>query len=260
MPDIIHKNFTGAEAVHPAAYVQSSDPGTVGANKFWIDTTTGPPYVLNLRNPTNTAWVQFGATGLTGGAGPAGSQGPPGTNAAPYVCVQDQRASGTAAGTFTQGAWQTRTLNAVIANDSNLATLDLSTSRITLPAGTYRCFVRCPAYFVAHHQARLRNISMNATALVGSAAKAQSASNSMTDSFIAGRFGISSACVFEVQHQCQTTSNTNGFGEAGSFGEVEVYTVAQFWLEGLPPPFLGSTGFSENPSFDRIYRQRRAAL
>lgn len=260
MPDIIHKNFTGAEAVHPAAYVQSSDPGTVGANKFWIDTTTGPPYVLNLRNSANTAWVQFGATGLTGATGSqgaTGAQGPIGTNAAPYVCIQDQKAQNTAGGTFTSGAFQTRALNTVLANDSSLASL--LSNQITLPAGTYRVAIKCPGYRVGQHQARLQNITNASTALTGTSNVSQTTIDAMCTSDIIGRLGITTPTVFEVQHRCTSTGSTNGFGLAANFG-IEVYTVAEFWLEGLPPPFIGSTRFSENPSFDRIYRQRRAAL
>lgn len=42
--------------VHIAAYFGNTNPGAVGAGKFWVDTTTGPPYVLKIRNTGNTAW------------------------------------------------------------------------------------------------------------------------------------------------------------------------------------------------------------
>lgn len=54
----IHKNLTGDEAIHPAAYITASDPGAVGADKLWIDTTTDPP-VLKRRNSTDDGWVTF---------------------------------------------------------------------------------------------------------------------------------------------------------------------------------------------------------
>jgi hypothetical protein len=56
MPDTFHSQQTGASAVHPASFTQSSDPGAVGANKLWIDTTTSAR-VLKQRNTANTAWV-----------------------------------------------------------------------------------------------------------------------------------------------------------------------------------------------------------
>jgi hypothetical protein len=52
----IHKNLTGDEAIHPAAYITSSDPGAVGADKLWIDTTTDPP-VLKRRNSADDGWI-----------------------------------------------------------------------------------------------------------------------------------------------------------------------------------------------------------
>ena len=84
-----HSNLTGASAVHPAAYgPQTSDPGAVGANKLWID-STATPYQIKVRNTGNTGWVacgqgtssatfsgevvatDFSATGLTGAVTPS---------------------------------------------------------------------------------------------------------------------------------------------------------------------------------------------
>lgn len=58
---VIHKNLTGDEAIHPSSYVQSSDPGAVGANKQWLDTTAGTSFTAGLiwkiRNAGDTAWT-----------------------------------------------------------------------------------------------------------------------------------------------------------------------------------------------------------
>jgi hypothetical protein len=51
-------------SVHRGGYVASSDPGAVGAYRFWTDTTT-TPHVLKVRNAANTAWVLIGEV-LTG--------------------------------------------------------------------------------------------------------------------------------------------------------------------------------------------------
>jgi hypothetical protein len=56
MADVDHNNLTGAAAVHPASYTQTSDPGAVGANKLWVDTTLASR-VLKQRNSANTTWV-----------------------------------------------------------------------------------------------------------------------------------------------------------------------------------------------------------
>jgi len=41
------------------AYVQSTDPGAVGAGVFWVDTT--PTFVLRVRNFTDTGWDMVGS-------------------------------------------------------------------------------------------------------------------------------------------------------------------------------------------------------
>jgi hypothetical protein len=58
----IHRNLTGAEACHQSAYVQSTDPGAVGALKAWIDTSTTPA-THRVRNAANDGWIVVGAAG-----------------------------------------------------------------------------------------------------------------------------------------------------------------------------------------------------
>lgn len=42
-------------SIHRFAYVSNSDPGAVGANKGWVD-TSGSNYIFKIRNAGNTAW------------------------------------------------------------------------------------------------------------------------------------------------------------------------------------------------------------
>lgn len=65
MPTTLHKNLISPDAIHPAAFVGSADPLTVGAHKFWVDTTTGPPFQLKKRNAANSAWETVGSVGIT---------------------------------------------------------------------------------------------------------------------------------------------------------------------------------------------------
>lgn len=68
MAEVLHQNLTGLDAVHPASIVSASDPGAVGAHKFWTDTSTSAPYQLKKRNTANTAWETVGITSsLTSG-------------------------------------------------------------------------------------------------------------------------------------------------------------------------------------------------
>jgi hypothetical protein len=58
----LHANQTGAN-VHVAGYVQSGDPGAVGAGKQWVDTTGGAgAWVVKTRNAANDGWETTAAT------------------------------------------------------------------------------------------------------------------------------------------------------------------------------------------------------
>lgn len=148
----------------------------------------------------------------------------------PYVCVQDQKASGTEGGTFTNGAWRTRDLNTELEDTHAIASL--SSNQVTLPSGTYRCHILAPGRSVNTHAARLRNITASTTLLSGQSARSTEESNSV----IVGRFTLATSSALEVQHICESTGSTNGFGiSVGSrvTGGVatEIYTVAEFWKE-----------------------------
>jgi hypothetical protein len=49
-------------------YYQSNDPGTVGAGRYWLDSTDPESPVLKRRNEANSAWLTI-ATGGEGGGG-----------------------------------------------------------------------------------------------------------------------------------------------------------------------------------------------
>lgn len=149
--------------------------------------------------------------------------------AVPYVNVQDQKSSGTAGGTFTSGADQTRTLNAVDSDVAGIATL--SANQITLPPGTYRTSIHCPAISVGAHQALLYNVSDAIVIKRGTVMQSGTSDGTGNDSIIQTKFVLSGFKVLEVRHRCTTTKSSDGFGVAGSFG-TEVYTIAEFWKEG----------------------------
>lgn len=148
--------------------------------------------------------------------------------AEPYIYVRDEKASGVSSGTFTSGAWRTRTLNTKVNDAGGVATL--ASNQITLTAGTYRFRARAPAYKCGSHTAKLVNVT-DSIEYVGSVAFSDSAANPQTDSFVVGRFTIASAKVFEIQHQCLVTRADNGFGTPLGGGVVEVYAELELWKE-----------------------------
>jgi hypothetical protein len=143
-----------------------------------------------------------------------------------YLQYRDQKAQNTAGGTFTSGAWQTRTLNTEVSDAGGHGTL--ASNQITLAAGTYLVRASAPGWFCTQHQARLQNITDTATLLVGTCEYSASSTGAQTRSEVHGQFTLASAKVIELQHQCQTTKATDGFGVPSNF-TTEVYAVVELW-------------------------------
>lgn len=136
--------------------------------------------------------------------------------------VKDVKSSGTAGGTFTSGAWQTRDLNTL---EGDTGFISLSSNQFTLQPGKYEIEAFAPASTVDLHQAKLYNITDSSDEIIGQAGYERNGSNDAdSTSIIKGQVTITSSKTFEIQHRCSTTGTTIGFGRAGSFGVGEVYT------------------------------------
>lgn len=197
----------------PTTGDDSGDGYAVGSR--WIDTTADKEYVCLDSTGGAAVWKETSSTG--GGSGYLG-----------FVVLQDQKTANTAGGTFTSGAWQTRVINTEVTDTNNDCTL--SSNQITLVAGTYECAITAPAIVVDRHKARLQNVTDATTVLLGTTEYSNGGTvASMSPSCINGRFTIAGSKALEVQHQCQTTRATNGFGVESNFGVTEIYTEARFW-------------------------------
>jgi len=143
--------------------------------------------------------------------------------AQPTCYVKDVKASGTYGGTFTSGAWQTRTLNTT---SGNCSFLSLSSNQITLDAGTYLIDAIAPAYKVNSHKAKLVKDPSGTPSdeIIGSNEQIDNAVNIISHSKIVGQIVLTNSSTFEIQHRCSTTGTTTGFGNASSMGVDEVYT------------------------------------
>ncbi len=55
---MLHKDIpVGADSSHPPGYVQSGDPGAVGAYKVWVDTSGGTgAWAIKVRNAADSGW------------------------------------------------------------------------------------------------------------------------------------------------------------------------------------------------------------
>lgn len=144
-------------------------------------------------------------------------------NVGQVAYAREEQTSGTTGGTFTSGAYTTRTLNTLSSGGSGIS---LASNQLTIPAGTWKIFASAPAFACGRHKAKLRNITDSTDTLIGSSefTEATATDRSTTRSIVEGTFTIQSQKVFEIQHRCETTSATNGFGTAASFGDAEVYS------------------------------------
>lgn len=127
----------------------------------------------------------------------------------PISIFNETQASAANGGTFTSGAWRQRVLNTTLINQTGAT---LSSNQITLPAGTYEINASCPASQVNNHKARLQNITDGTTTINGTSEYAYTALGINTRSVITGVFTISSSKVFELEHYCNLTYATYGFG------------------------------------------------
>lgn len=145
---------------------------------------------------------------------------------ASYVYLRDEKAQNTEGGTFTSGAWRTRTLNTEVSDTDGIC--NLAANQISLAAGTYIFRIRCPGCQVDRHQARLQNVTDATTVMVGGSHFNESARATNGSVFVVGKAVIPDGKLLEVQHRCQTTFATSGFGFACNF-TTEVYAEAEFW-------------------------------
>lgn len=145
-----------------------------------------------------------------------------------YLCYRDVKSSNTYGGTFNSGAWRVRDLTEETADTAGIGAL--ASNQITLPAGTYRCRITCPAMGVATHVARLYDTTGAAVLLVGSAAQSSTGAGSYANTLseIVGTFTLAQESVLQIEHQCFSSQADYGFGPAHSFGDC-IFTIAEFW-------------------------------
>jgi hypothetical protein len=145
-----------------------------------------------------------------------------------YGKWSDTKASTTDGGTFTQGAWRTRDLNTEDSDSEGMATI--AANQITLEAGTYVCSAQAPGFKVNKHATRLYDTTGAAVLLNGTSCDSTSSTSMQTASLISGKFTIAVQSVLEVQHYCNSTQATTGFGNPSDIGgRDEVYATIELW-------------------------------
>jgi hypothetical protein len=140
------------------------------------------------------------------------------------VIVEERQTAGTDGGTFTTGAWRLRALNTEVVDSGSHASV--AASQITLAAGTYRCRAWATGYKVNSHKVRLYDATGAAVLGYGSTEESASGvSDIMTRSKVECRFTIAVQSVIQLQHYCETTGATTGFGEGHDLDSApEIYS------------------------------------
>ena len=144
-------------------------------------------------------------------------------NFADIAIFNETQASGTTGGTFTSGSYVKRTLNTTVVN--NITGCTLTSSVISLPAGTYQVFASAPAFQVGSHQTKLRNTTDSTDIQIGSTEfNNTSGLDAQTNSTVQTVFTLAATKNIELQHRCGTTSTKFVLGAQAGFGNSEIYS------------------------------------
>lgn len=145
---------------------------------------------------------------------------------APDAVLEDQKATNTAGGTFTSGAWQTRDLNTEVRD--TFGVISLSSNQFT---PTVNGWVEWTAPGVAcdSHKTRLFNVTDTTVAGVGTSSIAPSAPGDDGETLSVGGAAVVAGKAYRIEHRCGTTKSTNGFGQPSNLSTTEVYTRVKYW-------------------------------
>lgn len=146
-----------------------------------------------------------------------------------YAIICDEKADTVDGGTFTSGDWRTRDLNTEIGDPDGI--VSISSNQFTLGAGTYLIEASAPAHDVARHQTRIYNATDSSVVQYGMVELVGTSDTISSTSLVVGRTTITASKAFEIQHRCQSTKSTIGFGGAADFGGVEIYTLVRIYKE-----------------------------
>ena len=134
---------------------------------------------------------------------------------------REEQANNTNGGNNTASTWTKRTLNTTVVNNIGAT---LSSSVVTLPAGTYYVHGRCPLYNVDRCKSRIQNTTAGTTTIVGDSDYAHPTNGGYAFATVEGLITVASNTNFELQSWGRDTA-TNGLGIATNASTTEVYST-----------------------------------
>ena len=148
-------------------------------------------------------------------------------NSSSYAVIRDEKTTGTNGGTFTSGAWVTRTLNTSVFYPVAQADISLAANIISLDDGVYKIEAICPGNRCSRHTSRIVNNDTNAVLIVGTVVDSTTTQDLTTLSIATGILTVATGTGplnIRIEHRCITTRTTNGLGIASGL-QTEVYTT-----------------------------------
>ena len=140
--------------------------------------------------------------------------------------IADVKAYNVNGGDFTAGAWRTRDLNTELDDPEDI--VSITSNQFTLQAGTYLVDWSALAFDVNRHFTRLQNITDSTTDAEGTSEYVGSSDAVGSRSLGSRVIVLASAKVFEIQHYCEVTKTSNGFGVSSNVsGQNSVYTLVK---------------------------------
>lgn len=140
----------------------------------------------------------------------------------PHVILEDQKASGTAGGTFSSGVDQTRVLNTEVFDPYGLCSL--GSNQFTLPAGTWHIRWSTPTFRSGSAKSWVYNVTDGIVGGYSQTSYNDAASSAQTSNDGSCVVTISAAKVFEIRHRGTASRSTDGLGVAAALTGVEVYS------------------------------------
>ena len=145
-----------------------------------------------------------------------------------YAHLSHRENANVQAGGISSGSWVKRPINNEVSDPDGI--VSISSDQFTLQAGTYRIQAECIGYDVENQQARIYNATDSSTTLIGLNTKVSSDNDSI-GATVVGRFTISGAKTFELQHRVYSTTNTHGRGSYNNYDIDSCYADVEIWME-----------------------------